>query len=84
MSETTGGSITRAADILRGLAIIASGQGVRILYACESGSRAWGFASRDRDWDVRFLNVHPPAWYLSVAEQRGCPSRATWTSTAGS
>jgi predicted nucleotidyltransferase len=31
---------------------------VRVLYACESGSRAWGFASRDSDYDVRFLYVH--------------------------
>jgi len=28
---------------------------VRIVYACESGSRACGFASRDSDYDVRFL-----------------------------
>ena len=39
---------------------------VRILYACESGSRAWGFESADSDWDVRFLYLHPPEWYLSV------------------
>ncbi len=44
--------------------------GVHILYACESGSRAWGFASPDSDWDVRFLYVHPLDWYLSVGEQR--------------
>ena len=31
-----------------------NGAGVRILYAGESGSRAWGFASRDSDWDVRW------------------------------
>jgi uncharacterized protein len=44
--------------------------GVRVLYACESGSRAWGFASRDSDYDVRFLYVHPRDWYLSVQNHR--------------
>lgn len=39
---------------------------VRIFYACESGSRAWGFASSDSDYDVRFLYLHSRDWYLSV------------------
>src|SRR5690242_13631967 len=43
---------------------------VRVLYACESGSRAWGFASRDSDYDVRFLYIHPRDWYLSVEDRR--------------
>ncbi|MFW3573072.1 nucleotidyltransferase domain-containing protein [Kosakonia cowanii] len=43
---------------------------VRVLYACESGSRGWGFASPDSDYDVRFLYVHKPQWYLRVEPQR--------------
>jgi len=39
---------------------------VRILYACESGSRSWGFASKDSDYDVRFIYVRPLDWYLSI------------------
>lgn len=44
--------------------------GVKVLYACESGSRGWGFASPDSDYDVRFLYVHPPEWYLRVDAPR--------------
>ena len=40
--------------------------GCRVLHACESGSRAWGFASRDSDWDVRFVFVWPRDSYLRV------------------
>ena len=43
--------------------------GVRVLYACESGSRAWGFASTDSDYDVRFVYVHDLDGYLSVDTQ---------------
>lgn len=43
---------------------------VRVLYAVESGSRAWGFASRNSDFDVRFIYIHTPEWYLSIREKR--------------
>ena len=43
---------------------------IKILYAVESGSRAWGFASTDSDWDVRFIYIHRPEWYLSIDENR--------------
>ncbi|PKV48093.1 hypothetical protein ATE84_0081 [Aquimarina sp. MAR_2010_214] len=43
---------------------------VNINYACESGSRAWGFASPDSDYDVRFLYTKPLEWYLSVSERK--------------
>jgi len=45
-------------------------QDVRIFYACESGSRAWGFPSADSDYDVRFLYVRPLDWYLSIDDKR--------------
>ena len=43
-------------------------ENIRILYACESGSRAWGFASFNSDYDVRFIFVRPVEDYLRVEE----------------
>jgi predicted nucleotidyltransferase len=57
-------------EILRRLAAAEEDHGVRILYACESGSRAWGFASPDSDFDVRFVYAHQPDWYLSFDVER--------------
>ena len=53
--------------ILQVLDQIEKEQQVKVIYACESGSRAWGFASSDSDYDVRFLYLRPVEWYLSIS-----------------
>lgn len=57
-------------EIKKVLGRIEDEQHVRILYAVESGSRAWGFASADSDWDVRFIYLRRPEWYLSIQSRR--------------
>ena len=52
------------------LGAIEAEHGIQVLYACESGSRGWGFASPDSDYDVRFIYVHPLPWYLKVEPER--------------
>lgn len=59
-----------AEDICRELNRIEQEHNVRVLYAVESGSRAWGVASRDSDFDVRFIYLRPLEWYLSILPQR--------------
>lgn len=49
---------------------IEKAEGVRILHAVESGSRAWGFASPDSDYDVRFVYVRPKEDYLRLDQPR--------------
>ena len=43
---------------------------VKILYACESGSRAWGFESDDSDHDVRFIYLRRTSHYLTIRNKR--------------
>ena len=58
------------AKILQRLSEIESKYDVKVLLAVESGSRAWGFASKDSDYDVRFIYVHRKEWYLTLIEGR--------------
>ena len=41
---------------------------IRIIFAIESGSRAWGFASPDSDYDVRFIYVKHPEAYFNLGK----------------
>ncbi len=54
--------------IATALAALEAEHGIHILYACESGSRAWGFPSPNSDFDVRFLYAHPADLYLRLDE----------------
>src|ERR1700743_1056887 len=45
-------------------------QKLTILYACESGSRDWVFASPDSDFDVRFIYARHINNYLSITDPR--------------
>ena len=57
-------------EIINELSILEKDKKIKILYAVESGSRAWGFESKDSDWDVRFIYVHQYDWYLSINEKK--------------
>jgi predicted nucleotidyltransferase len=59
-------------EILERLGRAEAEHDIKILLAVESGSRAWGFASPNSDYDARFIYVNRPEWYLSVGleEQR--------------
>ena len=56
--------------ILEKLKEIEERENVKILHCIESGSRAWGFASPDSDYDVRFIYVRPKEFYLRLDKTR--------------
>ena len=64
MELMNGNEITQS--IKERLSQIEERENIRIIYACESGSRAWGFVSPDSDYDVRFVFVRPIQDYLRV------------------
>ncbi|MCJ7633836.1 nucleotidyltransferase domain-containing protein, partial [Candidatus Bathyarchaeota archaeon] len=57
-------------EIGRRLRDIEQHHSVIILFAVESGSRAWGFQSTDSDYDIRFVYKHNVDWYLSITKKR--------------
>ena len=55
--------------------------GVKVLYSAETGSRAWGLATPDSDFDVRFIYIRPRNDYLRLDEPRDVietPVDDTW------
>lgn len=57
-------------NILKQLKEIELRKQIKILYACETGSRAWGFPSPDSDFDVRFIYMQHKDWYLSLSDRK--------------
>ena len=57
-------------EIIKELTRLEHQHNIKILYAVESGSRAWGFASTDSDWDVRYIYIHNLDWYLNIDNKK--------------
>ncbi|MCP4219265.1 MAG: nucleotidyltransferase domain-containing protein, partial [bacterium] len=56
--------------IISELKHIRENEDITILWACESGSRGWGFPSPDSDYDVRFIYMRDTHWYLSIDKRK--------------
>lgn len=52
--------------IIKKIKEIEKEKNIKVLYACEAGSRAWGLHAIDSDYDVRFIYIHPTDYYLSI------------------
>jgi len=57
-------------NIKAALQQIEKDKGIKILYALESGSRAWGFPSPDSDFDIRFIYMQKKDWYLTLSDKK--------------
>ena len=57
-------------EIKNKLCEIEQKENVRIIHCIESGSRSWGFASPDSDFDARFIYVRPTEYYLKLEKTR--------------
>ena len=56
--------------IIEKLKSLENDKNIEVLLAIESGSRSWGFASPDSDYDIRFIYKHPKDWYLSPWDKK--------------
>lgn len=56
--------------VLEKLKEIEEKENVRVLCAVETGSRAWGIASPDSDYDIRFIYIRPMEYYLALENKK--------------
>lgn len=57
-------------QIEEALRLLGKEENITVLWACESGSRAWGFESQDSDYDVRFIYLRKTEDYLRASHLR--------------
>ena len=49
---------------------IEKAQDIKVLLACETGSRAWGFPSPDSDYDVRLISASYGLVFVAFGAER--------------